>query len=104
MRRRTASKNSLVPVDGWRSLFPALHQRVNGYPLTYLDSAATTQRPHAVIDAITDFYRRDNANHGATLHTLARRAYERYETSRQTLARFLNASSPSEIIWTRGTT
>ena len=88
----------------WRANFPALDQRIGEWPLTYLDSAATTQRPTAVIDALIDFYRNDNANPGATLHTLARRAYERYEGARVALARFINAASPEEIVWVRGTT
>lgn len=91
-------------VETWRSLFPALKQRVNGRPLIYLDNAATTQRPLPVLDAIIDFYRRDNANPGAALHELARRAHERYERARRTLAAFLNAASPAEIVWVRGTT
>jgi selenocysteine lyase/cysteine desulfurase len=62
----------------WRSDFPVLDQQVNGRPLIYLDSAATTQRPTSVIDALVDFYRRDNANPGAALHELARRAHARY--------------------------
>src|SRR5688572_7079706 len=63
----------------WREHFPALDQRVNGHPLVFLDSAASTQRPMEVIDAIAEFYRRDNANPSATLHALARRANDRYE-------------------------
>lgn len=88
----------------WRSMFPALDQRVNGRPLVYLDSAATTQRPLHVIDALVDFYRRDNANPGPALHELARRAHERYESARRALATFLNAANPAEIVWVRGTT
>ena len=84
--------------------FPALNQYVGGRPLIYLDSAATTQRPAAVLDAIDEFYRRDNANPGPAFHELARRANARYETARSTLARFLNASSAEEIVWVRGTT
>jgi cysteine desulfurase/selenocysteine lyase len=61
-------------VNTWRGDFPILNRVVNGHPLTYLGSAATTQRATAVIDAVADFYRHDNANPGATLHTLARRA------------------------------
>jgi SufS family cysteine desulfurase len=87
-----------------RSDFPALAQRVNGEPLVYLDSAATTQRPKPVLDAILDFYLHDNANPGAALHELARRAYGRYEDARHTLARFLNAANADEIVWVRGTT
>jgi selenocysteine lyase/cysteine desulfurase len=88
----------------WRKDFPILNQAVNGQPLIYFDSAATTQRPAAVTDAILDFYRHDNANPGATLHTLARRAFERYEGARQTVAQFVNAAQPDEIVWTRGST
>jgi cysteine desulfurase/selenocysteine lyase len=88
----------------WRSHFPSLAQRVNGRPLVYLDSAATTQRPQAVIDALTHFYRNDNANPGASLHTLARRAHERYENARSKLGSFLNAASADEVVWVRGTT
>ncbi len=88
----------------WRKHFPALAQEVNGRPLVFLDSAATTQRPAAVIDAIAEFYRRDNANPSGTLHTLARRANERYEGARRAVAEFIKASDESEIVFTRGTT
>ena len=91
-------------VTDWRSHFPALAQSVNGQALVYLDSAATTQRPQAVMDELLDFYSHDNANPGAALHTLARRAHERYETARSRLAKFLNAPHADEIVWTRGTT
>jgi cysteine desulfurase/selenocysteine lyase len=88
----------------WRSDFPALARRVNGRPLVYLDSASTTQRPEPVLSAMTDYYRHDNANPSATLHALARRAHERYEGARATVAKFINAISPDEIVWVRGTT
>jgi cysteine desulfurase / selenocysteine lyase len=91
-------------VKRWRADFPALDQQIDGHRLTYLDSAATTQRPTAVLDAMMDFYRHDNANPGSALHSLARRAYERYEGARRTLAAFLNAAEPEEVVWTRGTT
>jgi cysteine desulfurase/selenocysteine lyase len=87
-----------------RADFPALNQTVNGEPLAYLDSAATTQRPAAVLAALADYYRHDNANPGGTLHTLARRAYERYESARRTLAAFIQAPDPNEVVWVRGTT
>jgi len=83
--------------------FPALRQQIGGRPLTYLDSAATTLRPQAVIDALTDFYSTDNAN-PAPVHTLARRAASRLTAARQTVARFINAPSPNEVIFTRGST
>jgi cysteine desulfurase/selenocysteine lyase len=82
---------------------PALRQQVAGRQLAYLDSAATTLRPQAVIDALTNFYATDNAN-PAPVHTLARRAAARLAAARQTVARFINAPSPGEIIFTRGST
>jgi cysteine desulfurase/selenocysteine lyase len=88
----------------WRSHFPTLAQKVNGFPLAYLDTAATAQRPAAVTRAVVDFYDRDNANPGRTLHALARRADEDYESSRRTVAGFINAADPLEIVFTRGTT
>jgi len=94
----------LDDVTRWRADFPALDQTVRGHPLAYLDSAATTQRPAAVLGALLDYYRHDNANPGATLHSLARRAYERYEGARRTLAAFINAPDPDELVWVRGTT
>ena len=83
--------------------FPALRQQVGGRQLAYLDSAATTLRPQAVIDAVADFYATDNAN-PSPVHTLARRAASRLTAARQTVARFINAASPNEVIFTRGTT
>ena len=88
----------------WRREFPALDQRVNGHPLAYLDSAATTLRPRAVIDAVARFYETDNANPGAALHTLARRAATRYGAARERVGAFLNAADPSEVVFTKGTT
>jgi cysteine desulfurase/selenocysteine lyase len=83
--------------------FPSLRQKVAGQQLAYLDSAATTLRPQAVIDALTDFYSTDNAN-PAPVHALARRAASRLTAARQTVARFINAPSPNEVIFTRGST
>ncbi len=95
------------PVAGvmaWRREFPALSQVVNGHALAYLDSAATTQRPRQVIDAMSRFYEADNANPGAALHALARRAAQRYTDARTRVARFLHAADPAEVIFTKGTT
>jgi len=72
--------------------------------LAYLDTAATAQRPDEVIEAVNAFYRTDNANPGRTLHALARRAWEAYEGARQTVARFIGAADPLEVVFTRGTT
>ena len=97
-----------VPIGGtpeeWRRHFPALNQRVNGHDLVYFDTAATSLRPKPVIDAVVSFYSKDNANPGAALHTLARRATESYEGARRVVAEFINADSPAEIVFTRGTT
>lgn len=102
-RKPAATARSVSPAR-WREDFPALSQRVNGRPLAYLDSAATTQRPKAVIQALTDFYSHDNANPGNALHALARRAHERYEGARASVASFIHAKSANEVVWTRGTT
>ncbi len=102
MLRAQTPLQTRTPAD-WRSAFPALDQTINGRPLVYLDSAATTQRPSAVIDAVADFYRTVNANPSSTLHTLARRAADRYAAARTTVARFINAD-PRELVWVRGTT
>ena len=90
--------------EEWRRLFPALGQRIDGHELVYFDTAATSLRPRPVIQAIVDFYERDNANPGAALHALARRSSAAYENARQTVARFIHAEDPMEIVFTRGTT
>lgn len=87
-----------------RELFPILHQEVNGHPLVYLDSAATSQKPVSVIEAVSRYYERDNANVHRGVHTLGSRATDAYEGAREKVARFINASSTEEIIFTRGTT
>lgn len=87
-----------------RKDFPILHQTVNGKPLIWLDNAATTQKPQSVIDALSRFYERDNSNIHRAAHTLAARATDAYEAVRETVQRFLGASSASEIIFARGTT
>lgn len=87
-----------------RSQFPALAQEVNGHPLIYLDNAATTQKPQAVLDAIAHYYSADNANVHRAAHALSGRATRAFEAARETVARFINAPRPQEVIWTRGTT
>jgi cysteine desulfurase/selenocysteine lyase len=87
-----------------RGDFPALAQEVNGHPLTYLDSAATAQKPQAVIDAVAGFYRRDNANVHRGIHELSNRATEAYEGARARVAAYLGIADPAELIWTSGTT
>jgi cysteine desulfurase/selenocysteine lyase len=87
-----------------RDDFPALHQEVHGKPLVYLDSAATTLKPQAVIDTVSDVYARDCANIHRAVHLLSQRATARYEEAREKVRIFLNARSRTEVIFTRGTT
>ncbi len=87
-----------------REDFPILQQQVNGHPLVYLDNAATTQKPNAVIDAISHYYRHDNSNVHRGAHTLSDRATALFEGARSKVAAFVNAPQPRQIIWTRGTT
>jgi len=91
-------------VERVRQDFPILHQTVHGKPLVYLDNAATTQKPRAVIDATSRFYERDNSNIHRGLHALSERATASYEGVREKLRRFIGAELPSEIVFTRGTT
>jgi cysteine desulfurase/selenocysteine lyase len=87
-----------------RELFPILKQEVNGHPLVYLDSAATSQKPISVIEALKHYYEWDNANVHRGVHTLGSRATDAYEGARLKLAKFIGAASEQEIIFTRGTT
>ena len=84
--------------------FPILQEQVHGRPLIWLDSAATTQKPNAVIDRLAYFYRHENSNVHRASHTLAARLTDAYEGAREKVRRFLNASSPHEIVFVRGTT
>ncbi|MFJ7848073.1 cysteine desulfurase [Peribacillus sp. NPDC097206] len=87
-----------------RKLFPILDQEVNGQPLVYLDSAATSQKPAAVIETIENYYRGFNSNVHRGVHTLGTKATDAYEGAREKVRKFINASSTEEIIFTRGTT
>ena len=87
-----------------RTHFPTLHQQVHGKPLVYLDNAATAHKPQAVIDAVSQFYERDNSNVHRGLHALSMRATDAYEGARARVAKFINAADPAEIVFTRGTT
>jgi len=87
-----------------RADFPILGEIVNGRPLVWLDSAATTQKPTVVIERLDHFYRHENANVHRGAHELASRATEAYELARQTVADFLGADSSAEIVFVRGTT
>ncbi|HWI17284.1 MAG TPA: aminotransferase class V-fold PLP-dependent enzyme [Vicinamibacterales bacterium] len=99
----TITEAEQAPSGTIRDAFPALRQAVNGHPLAYLDSAATTLRPRAVIDAMAEFYATDNAN-PSPVHALARRAAERLAAARQTVAGFVNAATPDEVVFVRGST
>ncbi len=88
----------------WRAEFPALDQEVHGHPLTYLDSAATTQKPRAVLRAVERFYEHDNANVHRGVHTLSQRATEDFEESRRKIQRFIGAKHEQEILFTKGCT
>ncbi|MEJ2538553.1 MAG: cysteine desulfurase [Gemmatimonadota bacterium] len=106
---RTESRTPAGPDSGFdprriRADFPALDQEVNGHPLVYLDNAATTQKPRAVLDAIDGYYERDNANVHRGIHELSRRATDAFEAARAAVAGWIGATDPSELIWTRGTT
>ena len=87
-----------------RAQFPALQQQVNDQPLIYLDNAATTQKPLAVLQAMDEYYRRDNANVHRAAHALSGRATAAFEAARERVRLFLHARHSSEVIWTRGTT
>lgn len=87
-----------------RDMFPVLDQTIYNKPLVYLDNAATTQKPCCVIERERDYYLKENCNIHRGVHYLSQVATERYENARQTVASFVNATMPSEIIFTRGTT
>ena len=91
----------------WESLradFPILDQKVHGHPLIYFDNAATSQKPRAVLDVLRHYYERDNANVHRGIHELSNRATAAFEAARSRTARFINARSADEIVFTRGTT
>lgn len=94
----------MIDVEKIRKDFPILDQIVNDEPLVYLDNAATTQKPKAVLEAVNRYYQEDNANVHRGVHTLAERATASYEAARETVRRFINASSAKEVLFTRGTT
>lgn len=104
MQPNPTSPPTAAVLEALRADFPVLDQSVNGHPLVYLDNAATTQKPRAVIEALVHYYERDNANVHRGIHTLSNRATLAFESARESVAAFLNASSSEEIIFTRGTT
>ncbi|MCZ8223731.1 MAG: family 2A encapsulin nanocompartment cargo protein cysteine desulfurase [Microcystis panniformis] len=101
---RSVQRPSFFDVHTIRRDFPILQERVNGKPLIWFDNAATTQKPQAVIDRLVHFYSHENSNVHRAAHELAARSTDAYEAARETVRRFLNASSVNEIIFVRGTT
>ncbi len=95
---------TLFDVQAVRDQFPALNQQVHGRPLVYLDNAATSQKPRAVLDVQEAYYTQDNANVHRGIHELSRRATEAYEDARIKVARWIKAADSAELVWTRGTT
>ncbi|MFC6332644.1 cysteine desulfurase [Paenibacillus septentrionalis] len=91
-------------INAIREQFPILHQEINGHPLVYLDSAASSQKPRSVIDAVRNYYELDHANVHRGVHSLGSRATDAYEGAREKVAKFINAPSPEQIVFTRGTT
>ena len=94
----------MISAEKIRQDFPILFQEVNEEPLVYLDNAATTQKPKAVLDALKDYYEHENANVHRGVHTLAERATNSYEAAREKVRSFINASETAEVLFTRGTT
>jgi cysteine desulfurase/selenocysteine lyase len=93
-----------VDIQTIRQDFPILKRQINGNPLIYFDNAATSQKPRQVIDAITDYYTNHNGNIHRAIHTLSSEATDLFEQARERISKFINANTPNEIIFTRGTT
>ena len=91
-------------IKGIKSDFPTLSQKVNGKELVYLDNAATTQKPEAVIKAIERYYKESNANIHRGVHALSQKATELYEKARENISTFINSESEKQIIFVRGAT
>jgi cysteine desulfurase / selenocysteine lyase len=102
--RAVVQAGATLDVARLRDEFPILAQRIRGKPLVYLDNAATTQKPRAVLDAIRRYYEEDNANIHRGVHLLSERATRAYEEVRVKVARFLHAADPHEVVFLRGTT
>src|SRR5438309_8396798 len=99
-----APPKEMIDSEKLRADFPILHQKVHGHPLIYFDNAATSQKPRAVLDALRNYYERDNANVHRGIHELSNRATTAFEAARARAAHFINARSADEIVFTRGTT
>src|SRR5436309_3108673 len=97
-------KKKTVDWSALRADFPILNQQVHGQPLIYFDNAATTQKPRVVLETLRHYYERDNANVHRGIHELSNRATAAFEAARARAAKFINARSAEEIVFTRGTT
>ena len=93
-----------MDISAIKADFPILNQQINGHPLVYLDSAATSQKPTSVIEVLKRYYETDNANVHRGVHTLGSRATEAYELAREKVARFIGAKDSAQVVFTRGTT
>ncbi|MCH8308562.1 MAG: cysteine desulfurase [Proteobacteria bacterium] len=102
--RLSDAEDNIVDIANCRADFPALTQNVNGHPLVYLDSAASSQQPAIVIDTVAEYQRHDHANVHRGVHTLSHRATEAYEGARDRIRAFVNAASRREVVYTSGTT
>jgi cysteine desulfurase/selenocysteine lyase len=98
------TRESVARIDEARGDFPSLSQEINGQPIVYLDSAASSQQPASVIDKVAEYQRHDHANVHRGVHTLSHRATEAYESARDSIRKFINAKSRTEVVFTRGTT
>jgi cysteine desulfurase/selenocysteine lyase len=98
------TNKTLIDIEKIRADFPILSRKVNGKPLVYFDNGATAQKPQQVIDAITHYYKLENANIHRGVHTLSRDITIAYENARMTIQHHLNAASSTEVIFTKGTT
>jgi cysteine desulfurase/selenocysteine lyase len=99
-----ASDRPVLDPVALRRDFPILDQQINGHPLTYLDSASSSQKPRVVIDAVADYYREYNANVHRGIYTIGEKSTAAYERARATVARFINAPDSHEIVFTRNAT
>lgn len=95
---------AILDVEAIRKQFPILHQKVQGHPLVYFDNAATTQKPQQVIDCLVEYYTQHNANIHRGIHTLAERATQAFEATREAARAFINAPSIEEVIFVKGVT
>ena len=104
MAQSTKTQSTALDVEAIRADFPILQRRIHGMPRIYLDNAATSQKPQAVLDALTRYYEQTNANIHRGVHTLSEEATAQYEGARARVASFIGACCPKEVIWTRNAT